>query len=132
MERQSTKHGPRLDDELKHETESLRRGAPVEAHVEEFKEKEAHGEAPAEDPALARRELSRHLDARVFPAERDELLANARAHNAPPEVLSLLEQLPGAKRFETVHDAWEALARVDAARAIEFEARSEGRRRSRG
>lgn len=35
MERKSEKHNPRLDDEMKHETESLVRGAPVEARAEE-------------------------------------------------------------------------------------------------
>ena len=39
MERGSTKHGPMLDDELKHETEGMMRsGQP--AHAEEFRETE--------------------------------------------------------------------------------------------
>jgi hypothetical protein len=39
MERGSNKHGPRLDDELKHETEGLvRSGHPT--HAEEWKEPE--------------------------------------------------------------------------------------------
>ena len=44
MERRSTKHGPRLDDELKREVQSLERGAPVEAHKEEFREHEGPGD----------------------------------------------------------------------------------------
>ena len=49
LERGSNKDGPRLDDELKSESEPLERSMK-EAHVEEFMEKEAPpvGEADAE------------------------------------------------------------------------------------
>lgn len=40
MERGSGKHGPRLDDEMDRETESITRGSPVEARAEESREKE--------------------------------------------------------------------------------------------
>lgn len=38
-ERGSTKHGPHLDDELKHETQALRQGGRP-GHVEEWREGE--------------------------------------------------------------------------------------------
>ena len=44
MERGSDKHGPRVDEELDHETRSLRQGAPVESRVEEHREQEGPGE----------------------------------------------------------------------------------------
>src|SRR3954447_15471680 len=79
MERISSKHGPRQDDELAREVESLVRGAPVEARNEEFREKEgaADGERepsartvpPGElgpDATAARTELSRFLRLSVF------------------------------------------------------------------
>jgi hypothetical protein len=40
MERGSTKHGPKLDDELQHETENMMRSGQA-THAEEFKETEA-------------------------------------------------------------------------------------------
>src|SRR5437764_229295 len=40
MERQSNMHSARIDDELEREVESLTRGAPVEARVEESRVKE--------------------------------------------------------------------------------------------
>jgi hypothetical protein len=40
VERRSEKHNPRLDDEMKRETKSLVRGAPVEARAEESREQE--------------------------------------------------------------------------------------------
>lgn len=122
MERDSTKHGPRLDDELAGEIEPLVRGAPVESRVEEDREKEGPGErdryagartAPAAslgaDQVEARRELSRHLRLGAFPGDRDSLIAEARENNAPEPVLDLLSGLPGGVRFQTVHEVWVAL-----------------------
>ena len=47
MERGSGKHSPRIDDLMDEETQSLQRGAPVEARVEEFLEKEGPGDEDA-------------------------------------------------------------------------------------
>ena len=122
MERQSSKHGPRLDDELKHETESLVRGSPVESHSEEDREQEPAADeertasartAPADelgpDESSARREISRHLRASVFPAKRDQLLEEAASANAPDPVLRALEQLPPDREFATMYEVWDAI-----------------------
>lgn len=119
MERGSAKHGPRLDDALRKETEALTRGAPVEPRAREDREHEpvdgapslapAAGRSATEESAAARRELSRHLDLHVFPATRDELLANAEAHGAPDRVLAQLASLPSDERFGTAHEVWFAL-----------------------
>lgn len=45
MTRDSTKHSPRVDEALKHETRSLEQGAPIESRVCEDLEKEG----PADD-----------------------------------------------------------------------------------
>lgn len=116
MDRRNPKHSPRLDDELKKETQSLERGAPVEAHVEEFREHEpaADDEPTAasrigDDEVAARSELSRNLRASVFPATRDELLAEAEANNAPQAVVEELRRLPSDLKLANVHDVWAAL-----------------------
>ena len=122
MERRSTKHSGRLDDELKKEVESLERGAPVEAHSEEFRDQEGPGDderlpssrtAPPDelgpDDVAARTELSRHLRASVFPADREALLAEARENNAPDAVIAKLSGLPAGHTFATVYEVWEAL-----------------------
>jgi hypothetical protein len=122
MQRQTNKHGRLLDEELKKETQSLERGAPVEAHAEEEREHEppAEGEptpasrtAPGEelgpDEVTARTELSRHLRASIFPASREELLAEARENDAPGPVLETLAALPDDVTFANVHDVWVAL-----------------------
>ncbi|HET9969539.1 MAG TPA: hypothetical protein VFQ68_14990 [Streptosporangiaceae bacterium] len=38
MERESTKHGPLPDDQLKHETRPLQQGGPRRPHIEEWRE----------------------------------------------------------------------------------------------
>ncbi|XVV06602.1 hypothetical protein ACQPW3_14940 [Actinosynnema sp. CA-248983] len=57
MERESTQHGPAVDDELKHEVEDqLRAGGPT--HAEEFRDPEMPDAEEAADLGLdrARRE----------------------------------------------------------------------------
>src|SRR5690242_21386028 len=95
MERESTKHGPLQDDELKHETGPLEHGGPRRPHIEEWREVEPSGDIPvaerqapepddaeAQDIAL-RSELARLTTNDEFPAGRDELLARLEDKDAP-------------------------------------------------
>ena len=118
MER-SSKHGPRLDDELARETAPLERSGVGAhgGHVEEWREQEPVVEEDGTfhipgDAVAARRELSRHLDLSTFPGDREALLGNARDNGAPDDVLELLEALPSDIRFGTVHETWSALERT--------------------
>jgi len=121
-DRDSTKHSPRLDDELKKEVGSLIHGSPAESRKEEWREQEGAADGEREpssrtaapdalgpDGPTARAELSRHLRLSVFPADRDALLAEAEANDAPEPVLRALQQLPESTSFVTVYDVWEAL-----------------------
>jgi hypothetical protein len=85
---------------------------------------------------VARREFSRHLDSRIFPAGRQALIENARENQAPDEIVSVLAALPADAEFATVYELWDALERLErthdlgvdeSAPAIEFEERAEGR-----
>jgi len=120
-QRSSSKHSPRLDDELKKEVGSLVHGAPAESHKEEWREQEGAADDEREpssrtsdqhslgpDAGTARAELSRHLRLSAFPGDREALLAEARANDAPQAVLDALGRLP-AGTFATVYDVWEAL-----------------------
>jgi Protein of unknown function (DUF2795) len=122
MTRETTKHGPRMDDALAAEIEPLERGAPIEPRSREDLEKEGPADderdvdsrtAPpgslGSDPVEARRELSRHLRASVFPADRYALFAEANSQRAPEAVLDPLRRLPAGKEFRTVHEVWAAL-----------------------
>jgi hypothetical protein len=116
VERKSEKHNPRLDDQMKQETESLVRGAPVEARAEEFREQEgpANGEPTPDaditsDEVEQRAELARHLGPAPFPGDREALLEAARSEHAPDWVIQQLESLPSGDRFENVEAVWTAL-----------------------
>ncbi len=115
-----------LDEALKHDTASLRRGEPREARSEEFREQEGPGEGepvpdariragaaiPGTDLSLddlnGRAELARYLEHRRFPARPDELAAHARKRHAPDAVVALLQQAPD-QLYETVTEVWVAL-----------------------
>jgi Protein of unknown function (DUF2795) len=124
--RESTKHGPRLDDELKHETRPLEQGAPVESRAREDLEKEAPGDSERDvdartappgvlgsDPVEARRELSRFLRLSAFPAGRDALLVEAESQQAPGPVVAALRELPAGETYDTVHEVWAAISGYD-------------------
>ena len=130
MRRETTKHGPRLDDALARETRSLEQGAPIEPRVEEWKEQESPGETERDvdartappgslggDDVEGRRELSRHLRASAFPADREALLAEAKSQNAPEPVLAALRQLQASVSYGTVHEVWAALSGYEDVRA---------------
>jgi hypothetical protein len=126
LERGSDKHSPRVDEELDHETRSLQQGAPVESRVEEHREQEGPGEGqPTPDARLTggrasaasldlddaetRADIARFLTPSVFPADREALVADAQANQAPAEVLERLQALPGGRAYENVQAIWAAL-----------------------
>ena len=126
MERGSDRHGPRIDEELDKETRSLQQGAPVESRVEEHREQEGPGEGqPTPDARLrggrvtaasldlddaeTRADIARFLNPSSFPADREALLADAEANQAPAGVLERLEALPAGRTYENVQAVWSAL-----------------------
>ena len=126
MARESTKHGPRVDEALKGETRPLDQGAPLEPRAQESREAEPPGEldrdvdqrtAPpgslGSDPVEARRELSRHLRRSAFPADRGGLLEEAESQNAPEPVLAALRRLAEGVELATAHEVWAALSGHD-------------------
>jgi hypothetical protein len=128
MERESSLHGPRLDDELAKEVESLTRGSPIESRVEENRTKEddvtegdpesefvvAHMADRAGDTGLTHREtlerseLGRHLRPSLFPAGRDAVIACAVAEDAPDALLERLRALPEGT-YHNTEAVWEAI-----------------------
>ena len=126
MERGSDKHSPRVDEQLDHDTRSLRQGAPVESRVEEHREQEGPGEdQPTPDARLtggrataasldlddaeARADIARFLTPSAFPADREALLADAEGNHAPATVVERLQALPAGRAYENVQDIWGAL-----------------------
>jgi hypothetical protein len=126
LERGSDKHSPRVDEQLDHDTRSLRQGAPVESRVEEHREQEGPGDdQPTPDARLtggrataasldlddaeARADIARFLTPSAFPADREALLADAEGNHAPATVVERLQALPAGRAYENVQDIWSAL-----------------------
>jgi hypothetical protein len=123
----STKHSPRIDEELDHELEGMVRSGRA-TRAEEWREVEpsAEGEPDVDaDPAgtlvggtpvgmdadavVARAEIARWLDRADFPSSGAELVEAARGHQAPDAVVAELGRLPEGDTFERVGDVVRAL-----------------------
>jgi hypothetical protein len=121
MERESTKHGPARDDELKHETEALERGQPRRPHIEEWREVEPAEDIPAagrQTPApdvreaqeiALRSELARLLTRDEFPAGRDTLLARLEDKDASAALINRIAGLSQDRPFAGAHEVMVAL-----------------------
>lgn len=115
-ERGSTRHGARVDDELKAESESLVRGSPVESRAEAWRQKEPPAEGEPDPDALPSRSeveerslLAMSLRPSAFPGDRARLVAVAEAEHASPEVMAWLGRLPPDVEFANVQSVWGAL-----------------------
>ena len=123
----STKHSPRLDDELGHEMQGmLKAERATRAHEWREVEPVAEGEPDiAADPTgslvggtpvgmdadavVARAELARWLDRADFPSTGPGLVEAARDHRAPEAVVAELERLPDDETYERIGDVVRAL-----------------------
>lgn len=123
----STKHSPRIDEELEHETQGMMK-AERATRAEEWREVEPQAEGDpdidrAPDGALVggtpagmdadavstRAELARWLDRADFPSTGPQLVEAARDHRAPDVVVSELERLPDGETYERIGDVVRAL-----------------------
>jgi hypothetical protein len=110
MERGSSKHSPRLDEEMAQEVRGTVQGT-VGGRAEEWKMAEPSGEdQPDTTIAPADGDLSRFGTylGRIFPADREALLASARGFEAPDDVLRRLETLPPGTTYENASEVWRA------------------------
>jgi hypothetical protein len=123
----STKHSPRVDDELEHEMQGMLRGERAN-RAEEWREVEPQAEGDPDidrvpdgtytggtpvgmtpDAVAARAELARWLDRADFPSTGSGLVEAARDHRAPDAVVAELERLPEGDTYERVGDVVRAL-----------------------
>jgi hypothetical protein len=109
MRRDSTKHGSRLDGQLEKETAPLVHGAPTEARAEEYREQEGAGDGEREPSSRTAAPGALGLRPSAFPADREGLLAEADANDAPEPVRDALRRLPADRDYGTAYDVWEAL-----------------------
>ena len=119
MERGSNKHGPRLDEQLDREVESVVRGT-AGGRAEEWREAEPSGEdqpAVTLDPEGDEREqlsrLGRYINRSALPGDRAALRRSADENEAPDDILAQLDRLPADREFRTVSEVWSALGHAD-------------------
>jgi hypothetical protein len=127
VDRGSDKVSPRVDDELKHETQGLVHGGHS-THAEEWKDPEPSGEDQPDvdrdpDGALSggtpagmtsedvdrRSELASYLGRAPYPVVREQLIELALDHKAPDRVVDHVKALPAGRTFASVGEVWEAL-----------------------
>src|SRR5919206_3567102 len=118
----STKHSPRVDEELEHELQGMLKGERA-TRSEEWREVEPQAEGDPDidtdpngtlvggtpvgmdaDAVVARAELARWLDRADFPSDRAGLVEAARDHRATDAVVAELERLPDGQTFERIGD----------------------------
>ncbi|MBB5113010.1 hypothetical protein FHU28_002849 [Micromonospora echinospora] len=129
MERGSSKHSPRVDDQMSSEVSGLVQSAGTGgSRAEEFRIPEPAGEdqpeattAPAgelrsgtpqgmsSEDVEARSRLGRFITMTALPGDRETLLANARENEAPADLVAALETLPEGTRYRTISEVWAAL-----------------------
>jgi Protein of unknown function (DUF2795) len=121
IDRGSTKHGPRLDEQMANEMKG-------EGRVEEWREPEPPGDDQPEpgwttpghygldtgddrdpDRRDERARIGTYVPRAVFPADRLKLVAAARAQNAPDEVINVLGGLPPDVIYPGAPELWKAL-----------------------
>lgn len=121
MDRESTKHSPRVDDQMVHETAALLHGRSFdegreEGFTQEAPEDPGAGRRPEveipnspvqPDDADLRAELAASLRPSAFPGSADDLRAVAREEFARQPILDLLDALPDGT-YATVAEVWEA------------------------
>ena len=123
----STKHSPRLDEELEHEVQGMMK-AERGTRAQEWREVEPVAEGDpdidadpggtltggvpvgmTEDAVESRAELARWLTRAPFPGGRADLVEAARDHRAPDAVVAELERLPEGETYERIGDVARAL-----------------------
>ncbi|WP_329109171.1 DUF2795 domain-containing protein [Micromonospora sp. NBC_01699] len=127
MDRGSSKHGPRLDDEMSREVASTVHNT-AGSRAEEWREPEPSGEdqpgstrAPTADTRSGapagmtsveveeRSRLGRFISLSALPGDRAALRRSAEENEAPDEILAQLDQLPPDTEFRTVSEVWAVL-----------------------
>lgn len=112
MTHKSDKHGPRLDDQLRRQTEALRRSGSS-THAEPFREPEPVETDDGRDPTALgaavsrgtppgmtvrdveeRSAMARALAGVRYPASSATLADHAAAHGAPDDAVAALKELP--------------------------------------
>jgi hypothetical protein len=123
MERGSSKHGTRLDEEMKREVRGTVQGV-TGGRAEEWKMAEPAGEDQPDANRIPnveeQNDLSRfgsYIGLSSMPGDRRAIRRGAETLGAPTDVLADLDRLPEGVVFRTVTEIWAALGRGPAERS---------------
>jgi hypothetical protein len=115
MERGSSKHSARVDDEMSQEVLGTVQGLSG-ARAEEWKMAEPPGEDQPEPAAVldlaGENDMSRfgrYIGLSALPGDRDALRRSAAALEAPDDIRAELERLPDGVTYQNVSEIWAAL-----------------------
>lgn len=127
MERGSSKHGPRVDEEMGREVSGTVQGT-AGSRVEEWRQPEPPGEDQPEptaapvgetragvprgmtpDDVEQRSRLARFIGQSALPGDRTALRHSAQENEAPGDILAELDRLPDETEFQNVSEVWAAL-----------------------
>jgi hypothetical protein len=129
MDRGSSKHSPRVDEQMSQEVRGTVQGT-AGGRAEEWKMAEPSGEDQPQVSAVPDDEYGRgepngvgspqgeafsrfgtYIRRSVFPGDRDALVNSAQDLEAPDDVLEALRTLPPGTTYHNVADVWHALGR---------------------
>jgi hypothetical protein len=123
MERGSSKHSPRVDEQMSQEVRGAVQGI-TEARAEEWKMAEPSGEDQPEATGMTNAEspddlsrFGRYIGLSAMPGDREALIRSAEVLTAPDDVLADLQRLPDGVIYHTVTEIWAALGRGPAERS---------------
>ncbi|MEO3747801.1 DUF2795 domain-containing protein [Plantactinospora sp. B5E13] len=127
MERGSSKHSPRVDEEMGREVKGTVQST-AGGRAQEWREPEPAGEdqpiisrAPDSDTRTGvpqgmtpgeveqRSRLGRFIPLSALPGDRESLRLRAEENEAPDDILAQLDRLPANTQFQTVSEIWAAL-----------------------
>jgi len=107
IDRGSTKHGPRLDEEMAHEVKG--EDLPEPGWIPPGHLGSETGDDRDPDRRDERAWIGAYLPRDIFPADRLKLVAAARAQQAPDEVIEVLGRLAADVTYPGAPELWKAL-----------------------
>jgi hypothetical protein len=117
MERSSSKHSPRVDEEMKHEIQGTVQGL-AGSRAEEWKMAEPAGEDQPDATRITGggqendfSRFGRYIGLSAMPGDRDALRRSAETLTAPDDILADIDRLPDGVVFHTITEIWGALGR---------------------
>lgn len=114
MDRGNSKHSPRLDDEMAHETKGYTHSSASGGRAEEWLTPEPPADGEPEPSALLEDEdglsrLGRFVPRSSLPGTPAQVRAGAVRLQVPDDVLAELDRLDPGHTYATVAEIWRAL-----------------------